>query len=103
MKELFSKLTPAEIERLALLGEEMGEAHQIIGKILRHGYHSCHPNGGPTNRRLLEKELGDVRAAIALMLTAGDVGRIELWLHEQAKVVKVQKYLHHQRKEKSNG
>jgi hypothetical protein len=36
----FNGLAPAETERLALLLEELGEAQQAIGKILRHGYES---------------------------------------------------------------
>lgn len=39
----FNGLTPAEAERLALLSEELGEAQQAIGKILRHGYDSSNP------------------------------------------------------------
>ena len=34
----FNELSPAEVERLAILAEEMGEAIQVIGKVLRHGY-----------------------------------------------------------------
>lgn len=52
----FNQLTPAEAERLALLAEECGEVIQAIGKILRHGYESRHPDGGPTNREALERE-----------------------------------------------
>ena len=89
-------LTPAEIERLALLMEEMGEAAQAIGKILRHGYGSRHPDGGPTNREALEKEIGDVRAAISLMIEKGDLSVAELWRHEEEKQESVKRYLHHQ-------
>jgi hypothetical protein len=32
-----NELSDAEVERLAILAEEMGEAQQCIGKILRHG------------------------------------------------------------------
>lgn len=35
MADHFNGLTPAEAERLALLLEELGEAQQAIGKILR--------------------------------------------------------------------
>lgn len=38
MDEPFNDLSNAELERLALLLEELGEAQQVIGKILRHGY-----------------------------------------------------------------
>jgi hypothetical protein len=36
-------MAEAERERLAMLAEEAGEIVQIIGKILRHGYESYHP------------------------------------------------------------
>ena len=63
----FNGLTASEAERLFLLLEELGEVQQVIGKILRHGYESHHPNGGPNNRTLLEMELEDVLAALHLL------------------------------------
>ncbi len=60
-------LTPAQAERLAMLAEECGEVVQVIGKILRHGYDSRHPNGGPTNKELLAAELRDVDAVVRAM------------------------------------
>lgn len=95
--EHFNRLTPAEAERLALLMEEMGEAQQIIGKILRHGYESTHPAGGPTNRKLLEEEMGHVLAALFMMsVVNGDLNDAALGDHAEAKTQRVQKYLHHQ-------
>ena len=50
----FNELTPAEAGAiLRLLAEEMGEALQVVGKILRHGYESYHPSHpeGPSNRQ----------------------------------------------------
>lgn len=92
----FNNLDPAEAERLALLLEELGEAQQAIGKILRHGYESCHPDGGPTNRETLERELGDVRAAEAMLLEAGDLNSAQVQLCSRQKQEKVKRYLHHQ-------
>lgn len=43
MSDFTNNLTAAEQERLAILAEEMGEALQIIGKIIRHGYESYNP------------------------------------------------------------
>ena len=64
----FPNLSAAEVERLALLGEECGEVMQVIGKILRHGYESHHPDDKKvkktTNRDMLTKEVGDLVAAI---------------------------------------
>jgi len=95
----FNKLTPAEAERLALLMEECAEVQQIIGKILRHGYESCHPfdrkKDPTTNKENLEKELGDVSAALALLIQAGDVTIRNVTKFRADKLKRVGKYLHH--------
>lgn len=73
MGDHFNGLTPAEAERLAMLAEECGEVIQVIGKILRHGYNSHHPdNPSTTNKHLLIAELRDVNAVLKAM------GRSEL-------------------------
>lgn len=96
MSEHFNRLTPAEAERLALLLEEMGEVQQVIGKILRHGYESTHPDGGPTNRRLLETEIGHVEYAIFRMHEAGDMDPLAVLDAVEEKAEKIGRYLHHQ-------
>jgi hypothetical protein len=59
----FNGLTPAQAERLAMLAEEAAEVIQVIGKILRHGYDSSHPDRPHiTNRELLQRELTDFAA-----------------------------------------
>jgi len=63
----FNGLTPAEAERLAMLAEECGEVIQAVGKILRHGYESKHPDTGVTNRDHLTKEMDDVMAVTLMM------------------------------------
>jgi NTP pyrophosphatase (non-canonical NTP hydrolase) len=94
----FNGLTPAEHERLAILAEELGEAAQAIGKILRHGYESYHPSHPErgSNRHQLELELGDVSFAISLLTRTGDVSfeRINERAFEKAESIK--SYLHHQ-------
>lgn len=92
----FNGLLPAQAERLALLLEELGEAQQAIGKILRHGLDSHHPATGSINRSALEKELGDVRFAIDLLCAAGDVNRLNIMAAIEKKSGKVGQYLHHQ-------
>ena len=97
----FNALTPAQLERLALLQEEMAEAQQAIGKILRHGLDSFDPtvpeDERETNRGWLERELGDVEFAIRLLCGADDLS----WQHignfaAQALDAK-SPYFHHQR------
>lgn len=51
-----------------MLAEECGEVIQIVGKILRHGYDSHHPDDpATTNRHLLIKELSEVNAVLQAM------------------------------------
>lgn len=91
----FNELTNGEAERLALLLEELGEAQQAIGKILRHGYDSCHPDGGPDNRERLESELGDVQHAIRRLCSNAELNQENINTAEIVKAEKVLRYLHH--------
>ena len=96
MSDFDNGLTKAELERLAYLSEELGEVIQIIGKIIRHGYESTHPDGGPINRELLEKEIIDVYSGLRLMFYYGDID--ELWIKEKSieKDLRKNIYFHHQ-------
>ncbi len=98
--EHFNGLTPAQAERLAILAEECGEVIQAIGKILRHGYDSSHPDEtrDRTNRRDLERECGDVRYAIFRLCDARDINETRVFKCELAKVESIKPYLHHQPK-----
>ena len=90
-------LTPAQHERLALLLEELGEAQQSIGKILRHGYFSHHPDTPEwSNRDDLERELGHVQHAVSLLVEQKDLRRGLIETECEAKRLRVGKYLHHQ-------
>lgn len=94
--EHFPELTPVEVELLALLAEECGELVQAIGKILRHGLTSYHPeHPDQSNRARLAHEMGDVRAAMILVCEAGIVAKTRV--HERAddKLRRVNDYLHH--------
>lgn len=92
-----NRITPAMRERLVLLMEECAEVQQVIGKILRHGYESSHPDSPEiTNRMLLEKELGDVGCALTMMMSAGDLDAFKITEAATAKTEKVKQYLHFQ-------
>ena len=69
---MFNGLTPAEAERLFMLSEEAGEIVQAVGKILRHGPNSRHPEGGETNIETLRRELSDLIAVATIMREKGD-------------------------------
>lgn len=92
----FNGLTPAEHERLAMLVEEAAEVVQIVGKILRHGYESKHPDNmnGPTNRQMLENEIADFYAIAGVMEDVKDV-TVEGEVVRQA-IKKKRRYTHHQ-------
>lgn len=92
----FNQLTPAEAERLALLIEECGEVIQAACKILRHGYESRHPTTLIHNRADLEKELGDLQAALLLLVRADDIDFEHVEMFRDDKIANVRRYLHHQ-------
>ena len=97
MTEHYNGLTPAEAERLAMLAEEAGEIVQMVGKILRHGYESYHPDHpGETNRQLLYGEIADLRGVMLLMSMAGDMNTT----HDEVQIItrakKKMRYAHHQ-------
>lgn len=100
MSAFSNDLSKGEAERLALLLEELCEAGQAVGKILRHGYESTNPDDAlaPHNREQLEKELGDVRHAIELLCQADDVQRLGVMAAAMKKSESVRPWLHHQPK-----
>lgn len=98
MSDFSTELNDAQIERLSLLLEEMGEATQWIGKILRHGYESHDPTrpAQGSNRELLERELGDVLFSIELLTATGDLGENNIDENRILKARTIWKWLHHQ-------
>lgn len=90
------RLTAAEIERLAMLSEECGEVIQAVGKVLRHGWESTSPYGGRTNRAELEREIGNIRAVVGLMLDSRDVQLAAIQYWQRRKRGALTKWTHHQ-------
>ncbi len=90
-------LSDAESERLALLSEECAEVIKSVGKIVRHGYPSRNPTVADslTNREDLEREIGDVLWAIALMAHTGDISMLRA-RSDQGRLQRKCRYLHHQ-------
>jgi hypothetical protein len=94
---MYSQLSDAELERLAILAEECAEVIQVIGKILRHGYESDNHGKLPqTNRQHLEEEIGNVRCIIEKMVTANDLREWRIEVERLHKEATIGKYLHHQ-------
>lgn len=90
----FNQLRPGELERLALVMEECGEVIQAIGKVMRHGYNSCHPTTYRENREILERELGDLAFAMDL-LAERDLRYDNVQRAAYDKADRVQQFLHH--------
>jgi hypothetical protein len=88
---IVNRIGEPEQERLGLFTEEMGEAQLEIGKILRHGLDSFHPDEpGLSNAQRLELETGHVLAAIDLLVACGTLNLEGL---EQARRAKLRKLL----------
>lgn len=79
-----------------MLSEECGEVVQIIGKILRHGYESYHPDDEQKtpNREHLSNEVADLRSVVCLMLAKGDFTMTDEQVLETG--LRKMKYTHHQ-------
>ena len=98
----YNKLTDAEDERLAMLGEEGGEIAQVLGKINRHGYESVHPHDErpvpETNRRALEREIGDLMGVLDVMIAEGDLDVMQISDARAKKVssIRLGRWTHHQ-------
>lgn len=87
----------SEMERLAILSEEMGEVQHLIGKILRFGYASTHPDTPlVTNKDRLTEEVGDMIGSLILMDIKGDLNYKELFEQATRKLKKLKKYTFHQ-------
>ena len=99
MNEPFNKLTDAEAERLAMLAEEAGEIVQIVGKILRHGYESYHPDdpNKKQNRWILQDEINDLAGVVYGMQAAADLSVMTMQEHHRITAWQRKlKYSHHQ-------
>ncbi len=97
----FNKLSPAQVERLYYLSEELAESIQAIQKVLRHGYESKNPKlkNGPTNRMHLEEELGQTGLAIHLLCQAGDLNPYDMSVYAKNKGEDLHLWMHHQPQE----
>lgn len=91
---------PAELERLAFLNEEMAETAHALSKCIRHGFESVDPTLDLplqiTNREWLSREMGQVLAAMQLMVDALDVKEDVVFAAKEAKMATVGKWLHFQ-------
>lgn len=92
---IVNRISEAEQERVGLFSEEMGEAQVEIGKILRHGIDSRHPNDPSlSNAQRLELEAGHVLAAIDLLVECGTLDREALQAARTGKLKKLRSWLH---------
>lgn len=92
------KLTPAALERLAILNEECGEVVQLVSKILRHGADSYNPSDLTmrTNTELLAEEIGHILNAINMLTRNNDVSATEIEQSRAHKAANIHRFLHHQ-------
>ena len=93
----FNDLTPDDVEAIALCAEECGEAIQAAMKILRHGLETFDPGAdhGRNNRDDLERELGQVLAAMDILWRQGLIRPEGIKRARNEKLRTVGNYLHH--------
>lgn len=85
-------MTKEELELLGLLQEECAEVIQIVSKIRRFGYESYNPfdPSGKSNLTLLQDEIGDVYAVMALLLQEGHLKQGQIGERVQWKLKKLE-------------
>lgn len=100
-------LSPAQLERLAILQGELAKVSQVVSKIMRHGYESWNPDNPnviidqagihhPNNLDDLEKELGHLFHSIRML---SDIHEISNKAMHEAHINKretIRRWLHHQ-------
>lgn len=92
-----SNLTPGQIERLVILSEECAEVIQVASKVLRFGLHDHHPDRPTGSNQLdLEIEIGDLLAAVDMLIAAGDLRSKLISMQRAHKPSKLRQYLFHQ-------
>lgn len=99
--EHFNKLTPAELERLAILAEECGEVIQVVNKVIRHGYEDYSPfdETKTTNRSNLEKEIGDLTFIVDFMNEHTDINLLNSMKRSGHKRRTINKWFRHNKVE----
>jgi hypothetical protein len=97
-KEFTNELSPAQAERLAILAQECSEVVHACTMALRHGLDSHSPNdpNKVTNRQYILNEIGDVSAAMFLLLNSGDLPNPPSDEYIYSKLDRLKKYTHHQ-------
>lgn len=85
-------LAPAEIERLAILAGDCGHVAESIEMVLRFGWESCSPYGGPLNRDALERRIGNLRASVNRMMDEGDIRLDQVQAWQRSKRVSQKKW-----------
>ena len=78
---------PLAVELYGWLAEECGEVVQRLGKLLRWGPHADYQ--GTTQRHKLEVEIGDVLAAVQVLVANGLIGRDAIMAHGRVKLAKL--------------
>ena len=74
------------------INEECGEVTQAIGKILRFGFDSTHPETQISNKNLLMNELIDLKAIIDEYLKGMDISEYGILNRCESKLDKINHY-----------
>ena len=74
------------------INEECGEVTQAIGKILRFGFDSTHPETQISNKNLLMNELIDLKAVIDEYLKGMDISEYDILNRCESKLYKINHY-----------
>jgi hypothetical protein len=73
----------------------IGNTHQAIGKIQRHGFEMRYPADGPSNRQTLERQIVQLLGAIKDLILSGVVDMFAINTAKDKKLGRAQRWLHY--------
>ena len=97
MEQHFNGLSPETDELLSKVTEECAEVIHIIQKIQQHGFESMNPHDVTelTNKEMLQKELGDLKAVVNILVNKRVVFMDAILEASHEKLERIGKYMHH--------
>lgn len=88
------RLTSEEADRLLLLSEQLNSIQEAIHKTLMHGYAAVDQlSNAFTNKRRLQKEIGDLYAIVYLLRRRGDLNHGSIQKFKKHKIKRLSRTL----------
>lgn len=94
MGSTVTPVTAEQADRLLLLSEQLNDIQMVINRVLTNGYDAVDPVRNVfTNKRLVEKEIGDMYAIVYLLRRRGDLNHGSIQKFKKHKIKRLARTL----------